>query len=316
MMINILLIDSNILDPNVFIDSCNDNTIPFLYSQNTTREELSQFLEQNIQNSQIQRLGFVFEKKSNYIFLNNEPLFIFDHISANTQFLINIIQQYNVVNADFLACETLLDYNWTNFYELLMENTNVIIGASNNKTGNLLYGGDWVMESTNEDIEVLYFNKSIEYYKYLLGPDSYYTAIILNGILYACGYNGFGQLGTGNKLDSNVFVQMINATGKTPQNVITGSYHTIVQMTDGTLWGCGYNNFGQLGNNTNIDSTTLVQMINGTGKTPDTVSCGADYTIVKMTDGTLYSCGNNNYGQLGDETNINRNTIVQMIRIF
>ncbi|MEI7719540.1 MAG: DUF2240 family protein, partial [archaeon] len=32
------------------------------------------------------------------------------------------------------------------------------------ETGNVKYGGDWIMESTNTDIELIYFKKSIEYY--------------------------------------------------------------------------------------------------------------------------------------------------------
>ena len=42
--------------------------------------------------------------------------------------------------------------------------TNVIIGASNDETGNIKYGGDWVLESTNEDISNIYFNGNIVNY--------------------------------------------------------------------------------------------------------------------------------------------------------
>ena len=90
-MANILLIDDSVLDSKIFIESCNENTVPFLYSQNTTRENVLEFLQQYVQNSQIQRLGFVFEKNPYYIFLNGEPLFESGIISTNTQFLINII---------------------------------------------------------------------------------------------------------------------------------------------------------------------------------------------------------------------------------
>ena len=313
-MTNILLIDRQISDSSVFVDSCNENTIPFLYSQDTTREQLLQFLQQTVPNSQIQRLGFAFEIKPNYIFFNNEPLFDIEnmYINDNTQFLINIIQQYNILNVDFLACETLLDNNWNNFYKLLMENTKVIVGASNNKTGNLLFGGDWVMESTNTDIELIYFNKSIEYYKYLLGSESYHTVFIRNGKLYACGNNHFGQLGNGTTTNSSTLVQMTNNTGKTPLYVSCGTYHTVVLMSDDTIYACGYNYYGQLGNGTTTPSSTLVPMINNTGKTPESISCGNRHTVVLMSDQMIYCCGSNVYGQLGNGTTTPSSTLVLM----
>jgi alpha-tubulin suppressor-like RCC1 family protein len=311
-MANILFIDDSVLDSKIFIDSCNENTIPFVYSQNTTRENVLEFLEQNVRNSQIQRLGFVFEINPHYIFLNEEPLFESGIISTNTQFLINIIQQFKIENIDFLACETLLDSEWNDFYKLLMENTKVIVGASNNKTGNLLFGGDWIMESTNTDIELIYFNKLIEYYKYLLGINDY-TAFVRNGIVYACGDNGYGQLGDGTTTTRTTLVQMIIPAGKTPKSVNCGYYHTIVIMTNDTIWGCGRNVDGQLGINSTMQQNTLVQMINTTGKTPESVSCGILHTIVKMTDGTIYGCGNNGNGQLGINSTLQQNTLVQMI---
>jgi hypothetical protein len=234
------------------------------------------------------------------------------YINDNTQFLINIIQQYNILNVDFLACETLLDNNWNNFYKLLMENTKVIVGASNNKTGNLLFGGDWVMESTNTDIELIYFNKSIEYYKYLLGSESYHTVFIRNGKLYACGDNRSGQLGDGTTTNSSTLVQMTNNTGTTPLSVSCGYKQTWVLFNDGRIYCCGHNLYGQLGNGTFTSSSTLVLMTNNTGTTPLSISCGTYHTVVLMSDKTMYACGANSYGQLGNGTTTNSSTLVPM----
>lgn len=48
------------------------------------------------------------------------------------------------------------------------EDTNVIVGASNDITGNIKYGGDWILENTSEDVETIYFTQNINYYEYLL----------------------------------------------------------------------------------------------------------------------------------------------------
>ena len=99
------------------------------------------------------------------LFLNNNYFFEYDYIiSENSQFLIDLINEFNIINIDFLACNTLQYDNWNKYYEILQTNTNVIVGASNDETGNIKYGGDWLMENTNEDIKNIYFNESIDNY--------------------------------------------------------------------------------------------------------------------------------------------------------
>jgi len=324
-MTNIILVDSALRDSQVFVDSCNESTIPFLYSKNTSRNEVLQFLQTKVEHSQIQHLGIAFEKQgSNYTFLNSQPLFQSGSqtINENTQFLIDIINQFQIKNVDFLACETLLDPYWKEFYKVLTENTGAVIGASNNNTGNIQYGGDWVMESTSEDIENVYFNKTIEYYQYLLGATNSHTVIIGDGVIYACGANSFGQLGTGTYDNSNILIPMIMPEGKIPESVHCGGYHTIAIMRDSItdeiiLYGCGNNMLGQLGNGTYNNSNILIPMLMPEGKIPESVHCGNDFTIVKMRDLTtneitLYGCGSNGAGQLGTGIGSNTNILTLM----
>jgi len=44
------------------------------------------------------------------------------------------------------------------------------------------------------------------------------------------------------------------------------------------------------------------------------VSAPWDHTMIVKTDGTLWGCGNNEYGRLGDGTSINRSTPVQILQ--
>ena len=72
-----------------------------------------------------------------------------------------------------------------NYYTILTKETGVIVGASNYKTGNIKYGGDWVMENTSQNIELTYFTKSIEYYRYLLDSTTDSLLVIKNnGYIY------------------------------------------------------------------------------------------------------------------------------------
>ena len=75
-----------------------------------------------------------------------------------------------------------------------------------------------------------------------------YNAFILknNGTLWSCGYNEYGQLGLGNTTNRNTFTQVTTNINDI-KSVYCGCHYTLILKNDGTLWGCGYNNCGQLG---------------------------------------------------------------------
>ena len=178
---NILLIDNNVENFNIFVDSVNSNTFPIVYSGISSKDELLALLQANF--TFIPRIGLVFASNpdgSTKMFLDGTPLFLDEEVnplikreeeepySENVQFIINLIKEFSVKNIDYLACDTLCYSNWEDYYQLLTLETHVIVGASNDLTGNIKYGGDWVMESTSQDIEFIYFTKNIEYYTNLL----------------------------------------------------------------------------------------------------------------------------------------------------
>ena len=169
---HVLLIDSSISNKQIFYDNVNSDTFPIIYDYNSDKNELLLLLKQKF--SSIQRISFVFHGKtpdSMVYFLNNQPFFqdsdLYNNqtnLSDNVSFLIRCIQEFNVAHIDFLACNTLQYSNWKSYYSLLSSRTSVVIGASNNNTGNIHYGGDWIMENTYEDIKNIYFNEHISDY--------------------------------------------------------------------------------------------------------------------------------------------------------
>jgi hypothetical protein len=178
-MTNVLLISDQINSYQTLVDSANQNTFPIVYSTNSSKADLIVLLRQNF-NDEIQRMGIAFHSPGPAdatgngalkLFLDNEQLFQNDETvpySLNVAWMISIIQEFAIKNVDFLACDTLNYTNWVQYYGILHEITHVTVGASNDKTGNIKYGGDWIMESTGQDIELIYFTQSIEYYQYLL----------------------------------------------------------------------------------------------------------------------------------------------------
>jgi hypothetical protein len=116
----------------------------------------------------IERIGMVFHGglSHNSPFLENQPFFSENEESnsphsENVEFLLMIIKDFSVKNIDFLACDTLSFPSWLSYYSIL-EKTGVVVGASNDKTGNIKYGGDWIMENTSQDIECIYFTENIK----------------------------------------------------------------------------------------------------------------------------------------------------------
>jgi hypothetical protein len=163
----LLLIDSIVADAQLFYDSANSSTFPIIYSYSSTIEQFTTLL--NSKFSKLERISFAFhDSASGKLFLKNQLLFTDSDLLANatafspiTQLLIDTIRKFNVAHVDFLACDSLTHPNWVQFYNLLNTQTGVIVGASNDRTGNLAYGGDWIMENTNENVLNTYFNSNI-----------------------------------------------------------------------------------------------------------------------------------------------------------
>ncbi len=85
------------------------------------------------------------------------------------------------------------------------------------------------------------------------------------------------------------------------RELVAGEEHTCALLTDDTLWCWGWNQFGQLGDGTGLDSTTPVQVAMLEDQVVS-VSAGAWFTCAVKRDGSLWCWGRNDRGQLGDGT--------------
>ena len=74
------------------------------------------------------------------------------------------------------------------------------------------------------------------------------------------------------------------------------------------LWGWGYNQYGQLGDNTIISKRTPISIYGN--KTFCQISCGFYHSIGLDKNGKVWSWGYNPYGQLGDNTTVSKSTPV------
>ena len=86
-------------------------------------------------------------------------------------------------------------------------------------------------------------------------------------------------------------------------------YWLIDQYIGDTLWVWGRSDYGQLGTNVTINRSTPVTTFAG-GTNWKQVSCGSQHTAAIKTDGTLWTWGRCNFGQLGSNDTISRSTPV------
>ena len=131
------------------------------------------------------------------------------------------------------------------------------------------------------------------------------AAIKTDGTLWTWGGNGFGGLGD-NTITNRLTPVTTFAGGTNWKQVDCGTNFTAAIKTDGTLWAWGVNAFGNLGTNTAPISTITPVTTFAGGTNWKQVSCGADPTAAIKTDGTLWTWGYNGFGQLGDNTTIDR----------
>jgi len=118
-----------------------------------------------------------------------------------------------------------------------------------------------------------------------------------DGTLWCWGKNLDGQLGDNTTTDKDIPVQEYSQSTSW-ESVSAGRNHTCGVKTDGDLWCWGKNSYGQLGDNTIIDSYIPVRESSRSSNW-ESVSSGGYHTCGIKTDDSLYCWGEHKYGQLG-----------------
>lgn len=133
--------------------------------------------------------------------------------------------------------------------------------------------------------------------------------------LWGWGDNTYGQLadGTFNNYAANLPQQISPSKAHNWASVSVGQFHVVSRKTDGTLWAWGDNFSGQLGignsgNGTGLNITTQI----GSFTDWKTVLAAGDRCIAIKTNGTLWSWGLNDHGQLGDGTYADKDVPIQI----
>jgi alpha-tubulin suppressor-like RCC1 family protein len=135
---------------------------------------------------------------------------------------------------------------------------------------------------------------------------------IANGVAYAWGFNGQGQIGDGTTITKSSPVTIIG--GITTWNQISaGSNHSLGLTAGGVIYAWGRGTNGRLGDNTTIDKSSPVTVVGGITNWTRIIAGKYSHNIGVTSDNIAYAWGQNNRGQLGDNTTINKSSPVTVV---
>jgi alpha-tubulin suppressor-like RCC1 family protein len=166
--------------------------------------------------------------------------------------------------------------------------------------------GDGTTATRNTPVDVVGFGGGV---RSIDAGENHTCAVRDDGAVKCWGYNGYGQLGDGTTINSNVPVD-VSGLNSGVRIVSAGHNHTCAVRDDGATKCWGYNGFGQLGDNTTTNSPSPVDVLGMTNSVG--ISAGKLHTCAVTTAGAVKCWGWNGYGQIGDGTSANRLAPVQV----
>lgn len=138
---------------------------------------------------------------------------------------------------------------------------------------------------------------------------AFHTCVIASdGRAYCWGANDFNQLGDGSTNDSLVPVAVDTSgvlAGKTIKQIATRGFHTCAIASDNRAYCWGEGSKGPLGNGSTARTSVPVAVDTSgalAGKTIRQISANYNHTCAIASDDQAYCWGNNDYGQLGNDS--------------
>jgi alpha-tubulin suppressor-like RCC1 family protein len=119
-----------------------------------------------------------------------------------------------------------------------------------------------------------------------------------DGIVMACGSNGYGQLGIGQGHDGRSIPTLINGLNDI-KALSAGYYHSMALNSAGNLYAWGSGSWGKLGLSSDANCATP-RLVSALKSVPTrSVACGGHHTVAITVAGDVWTWGKGLHGQLG-----------------
>ena len=127
-----------------------------------------------------------------------------------------------------------------------------------------------------------------------------HSLAVQNGGVYAWGYNGRGQLGSGNTADSSTPMP-INSLSSGVTAIAGGGLHSLA-LQNGAVFAWGSNAYAQLGDDSITNSSTPLA-ISSLSSGVTAIAAGDSHSLA-VQNGAVYAWGGNSEGELGSGTTV------------
>ncbi|KAJ1437248.1 regulator of chromosome condensation 1/beta-lactamase-inhibitor protein II, partial [Ochromonadaceae sp. CCMP2298] len=130
------------------------------------------------------------------------------------------------------------------------------------------------------------------------------------GKLYTAGYNDNGQCGMGStqQVRQPTVVAALEGEEIAQVHVYNGCEHTLAVTREGKIFSFGYNYRGQLGLGSTTSESTPRPIRGLLSRRVVLAACSYHHSVMLCADGSLYSCGRNDSGQLGHGDTVDKKT--------
>jgi alpha-tubulin suppressor-like RCC1 family protein len=211
------------------------------------------------------------------------------------------------VMSGVLAGKTITDISAGTYHTVALDSDGKVYAWGHNTYGQL--GNNSTDHSSipvEVDTSIFLSGKTIT----AISAGQFFTlALDSDGIVYSWGRNNKGQLGINSTTDWH-FPRLVDASGVLSGKIITkisaGEEHVLVLDSDGKAYSWGENSDGRCGDYSTLDRKFPVSVfmynIELEGNHFTDISAGRTHSTALVSNGKVYSWGQNNQGQLGSVT--------------
>jgi alpha-tubulin suppressor-like RCC1 family protein len=197
-----------------------------------------------------------------------------------------------------------------NFTQLVGGN-HYSLALSGNKlfaTGYNLYGQLGLGDTTNRSLFTRISNNN----EWTDISSNRWSSFTLSGTdLYSCGYNEYGVLAVNDTNHRSTFTKVTVPTNAKWTAVKSGGFHALA-LSGTDLYVSGTGLYGVLGLGSSVDRSTFTKVTAPANAKWTSIAAGTNNSFA-LSGNDLYSCGLNNYGQLGLGDTVDRSTFTKIL---